>query len=463
MKTISFNGGFAAAIGIIIAAAFFIVGGFFYSQHNKAEETAKNEPTSSSSGIKEETQTPKQETKQAEPVISRQAPKERVLRETPETHIQESNQKSWLQEWLSNQSMNFAAKKERPSWDILTEEEKSKLPDCKSILMTRSPVSVSSIAGIEPIGSANPPEHTLASISTDTYIGVNGMAVELVAPGDMWITMIVPRYGITQDPEDHVIKYAFCKDVYGVVDHVKGFSPEIKKIVDTYQCRNSADKPGSNNCPITVLEKVAAGTPLGIVGGKQGNFNFGTWDLRVTHSFISPWRHGFLTKHSTCPFQYFASPLKEELTAKLESSAGGNCGTVEYDIAGTLQGDWFIGDATPTRPSDWGKLLHFGTSNRAAKQSVISASGIFVTQPTKWVFTASEEGKINRKFSDVTPGSIYCYDNDGTHPDRNYEKGIITGKIIVELTSKTELQIEHQVGLCRNTEWQFTNPFKYQR
>src|SRR3989344_5528259 len=255
------------------------------------------------------------------------------------------------------EKQSIASSSERPGWEILSEKERAELPECGKTLMTVSPVPIDSITGIEPIGSSNPPEHTLASISSDTYIGVTGQGTTkttpLVAPGDMWIILINPRYGITQDPEDHVIKYAFCKDVYGVVDHVKSFSPEMKKLVDSYRC-SYGGTPGDDRCPIMLLTPVKAGTPLGTVGRMQGNFNFGTWDLRVTHRFVSPSRHGFLTKHATCPFDYFAAPLKAELMAKLD---GPSCGSVEHDVKGTLAGDWFIGDASPTRHADWGKLL----------------------------------------------------------------------------------------------------------
>lgn len=358
-----------------------------------------------------------------------------------------------------------SASEQRPSWEILTEKEKAQLPECGSALMTTPPVAMSSITAIEPIGSANPPEHTLASISSDPYISVPGQGTTattpLVAPGDMWVIFIHPRFGVTQDPEDHVIKYAFCKDVYGVLDHVKSFSSEMKNIVDAYQCPRAGAKPGDNDCPVLVLEPIKAGTPLGTVGRMQGNFNFGTWDLRVTHNFVSPARHGFLTKHATCPFDYFAAPLKAELMAKID---GPSCGSVEHDVAGTLAGDWFIGNASPTRYADWGKLLHFGTSNRLADQSVISVSGIIVSQPTKWVFPATTSGTVNRKFADVTSdGAIYCYDNDGNHPQRNFEKGVRSGKFLVQLTSATELKIEHQDGLCGSGTWAFGAPTVYIR
>src|SRR3989338_494291 len=356
----------------------------------------------------------------------------------------------------------------RPGWEILSEKERAKLPTCGSTLMTVSPVPISSITSIEPIGSANPPEHTLASISSDTYIGVTGQGTTettpLVASGDMWIILINPRYGgVTQDPEDHVIIYAFCKDVYGIVDHVKSFSPEMLALINAYPCPYKSTNSGGGSCPSLLMAPVKAGTPLCTVGRMQGNFNFGTWDLRITHTFANLSRHGFRTKHSSCPFDYFASPLKEELMKKIEKSANGMCGSVEHDVLGTLAGDWFIGNASPTRPTDWGKLLYFGPNNRLAGQSVISISGIIVPQPTKWIFEAVSTGSTNRKFEDVHPRAIYCYDNDGNHEYKNLERGTLSGRFLVDLTSATELKIEHQEGLCQNGTLEFEYPTTYIR
>ncbi|MDO8492993.1 MAG: hypothetical protein Q7S19_00390 [bacterium] len=469
MKIICYKRGFAPVIIISFVTVFLIASGYLYSNHGVKEikklDTDKPVVKVATESEKEsEKEVPRQDIGVAE------LPKVAPINQTPQDsgnkkEVRVEDIVNWVNHGFSNKPEDLI--KKRLGWEILSDEERALLPDCENVLMKTSPVPLDSIVGIEPIGSANPPEHTLASISSDTYIAVNGQGTTqttpLVAPGDMWIILITPRYGATQDPEDHTIKYAFCKDVFGVVDHIKGFSPVLKKIVDEYKCPNSSDSPGSNNCPVMVLNKIVEGTPLGTVGRMQGNFNFGTWDLRVTHSFISPSRHGFLTKHSTCPYNYFSSPLREQLLAKLEPTAKGNCGTVEHDITGTLQGDWFIGNASPMRPADWGKLLHFGLNNRFSGESVISTSGMFVSQPTKWIFTANSLGNINRKFNEVVPGSTYCYDNDGNHQYRNNERGITSGRIIVQLTSASELQIEHQDGSCSVGNWEFKNSTHYQR
>lgn len=108
-------------------------------------------------------------------------------------------------------------------------------------------------------------------------------------------------------------------------------------------------------------------------------------------------------------------------------------------------------------------LLFLGYHNIFPDQLVISTSGIFVEQPTKWLIAPESAGRINRRFGEVADDEIYCYDNDGAHEYRNYEKGAQTGRILIQMTNERELKIEYQTGLCNGGAWQFTNPTAYNR
>lgn len=346
----------------------------------------------------------------------------------------------------------------RQTYELITQEERSRLPECGKVLFTKEPVPLDKIVSIEPIGSTSPPEHALASSSTDTYIAVKGQGTtqtaELVAPGDMWITAIMPRYGVTQDPQDHVIHYAMCKDVFGIVDHVKGFSPEMEKLISEYKCPYGGT-PGDNRCPILLLEPVKAGTRLGEVGRLQGNFNFGTWDLRTEHKYPSPKKYGPRSLHSSCPFDYYAEPLKGKLTKFLE---GGKCGTVQTYVKGTLQGEWFFDNVDNRTAGSWFKQIFFGPSNRFSEKEEVSVGGV-ISQPLKWVFTPKSEGKINRKLSDVKAGSgIYCYESGGNF---NYDRGP-KGRILVQVLSDKEMKAEYSAGSCTEP-FEFEKPFTFNR
>lgn len=351
---------------------------------------------------------------------------------------------------------------ESKTFETPSKSEIEQLPECSEVLLTQSPVDINSITAIEPIGSSNPPEHTLPSMSTDVYIFVNTRETEktvpLYAPGNMWLISITPRYGATQDPEDHVIQYAFCKDVYGIVDHVKSFSPEIKEIINNFECKYGG-VPGDNKCPILLFEPIKAGTLLGTVGRLQGNFNFGTWDLRHNNSFIAPEKYNVRALHSTCPFDYYSAELKGQLMNLIDRSDK-KCGTVEYDIPGTLQGEWFYGNAGNNMPGDWVNHLFFGYSNNIPEAAVISVGGVFL-EPTRWMFKPKLTGTKNLAFQYATDDKIYCYENDGNSEYRSYEKGV-TGKILVQMTDPMKLKIEHKSGACSEDE-SFVNPTVYNR
>ncbi len=350
----------------------------------------------------------------------------------------------------------------RNAYEILTEKERALLPECSSTSFTRSPVDIEKITGIEPRGSTNPPEHTLASSSTDTYIFVDTRLTEktvpLYAPADIWITFIRPRYNITSDPEDHVIYYALCKDVYGVIDHLKEFSAEMKEIVANYECKYGG-MPGDEKCPIVLVEPVKAGTPLGIVGRLQGNFNFGTWDMRHNNSFAAPQKYSTKALHSTCPFDYYASPLKEQLI-NLINGKDKNCGTVEYDIAGTAQGEWFYGGVGNNMHGDWFNHLFLGYSNNVPEAAVISVGGV-ISEPLKWMFAPQNSGTKNVGFQYIKDDRIFCYEDDRNGQYKNYEKGP-TGRILIQLVNSTSLKIELQSGTCSGS-YSFVNETVYER
>ena len=353
-----------------------------------------------------------------------------------------------LEEFWNN--TGFGQQQEfRTTYEFPTDRERALLPDCKEVLFTNEPVPMGKIVSIEPIGSVNPPEHALASSSTDTYIAVSEQGkttetVPLYAPGNIWITFVQKKNNATMDPEDYVMHYAMCKDVFGVVDHLKGLSPDMEKLIENYKCPYGGT-PGDNRCPVEVLEPVKAGTEIGRVGRLQGNFNFGTWDLRVNHEYPTPEKYGVRSLHSSCPFDYYAEPLKSQLEDKLISK---RCGTVDTYVKDTLQGEWFYGNATNRMGGDWFYQLFFGPSNIFSDVQVISVGGV-ISEPLKWHITPKNDGKINRNFSQVKAGSgIYCYEPESKYI--NYEKGP-RGKILVEVLSNSEIKAEFQQGSCGGT------------
>ncbi len=330
----------------------------------------------------------------------------------------------------------------RESLEIPSQSEREKLPECSDVLYTVPFVDPDKIREIAPLGSLNPPEHTIPTNHVYSHLDIpreSTQTVSLYLPADAWITHISTGTGMTQDPEDSTVYFAVCKDVVGYFNHIKKLSPEVQKIVNSYQCPQ-----GGSNCFVQVLEPLKKGSYLGEVGRLQGNFDFGTIDLRTQHNFINKERYAKRTLHIQCPFDYYSEDLKEKYYNLLQSKK--NCGKINFDIPGTLQGNWFYGDSREYFGGDWVKHAFFGYDNVNPEKSVISIGGVVVPESSglRWKFSASTTGQNNRKFSNVVPGKVYCYDIDDQD---QFNKGP-SGRILVELENEKQIKLEHQNGDC---------------
>lgn len=268
----------------------------------------------------------------------------------------------------------------------------------------------------------------------------------LVAPGDIWITHVRANYGSTQDSVDYSIHFAICQDVFGYFNHVKEISPALQRIIDAQGCPEGAI-PGSRDCTVQVLEPIAAGAAMGGVGMRQGNFDLGIWDVWEERSTANQERYQGRSLHIRCPLDYFTNVLREALNDLIPEEAEGNCGTVSYDIDGTLQGNWFL-EGVPWAQDD--AAVFFGYDNVDPSQAIVSVGGR-ITKPGKMEFAAQEDGLTNRRFDDVTAGGqVYCYQRDGTGRTESFSEpgNLIEGHILVMLSSASDVQVEHQGGNC---------------
>jgi hypothetical protein len=105
---------------------------------------------------------------------------------------------------------------------------------------------------------------------------------------------------------DYSIHFAVCQDVFGYFNHVKEISPPLQQIVEAQGCPDGAI-PGSRDCPMQVLEPIAAGTAIGSVGKRQGNFDLGIWDVREERSTANQERYRGRSIHIQCSLACFAS------------------------------------------------------------------------------------------------------------------------------------------------------------
>ncbi len=336
--------------------------------------------------------------------------------------------------------------------EIPSGSELSNLPECEQTFFSKMPVNLAEVYEITPLGSLNPPDHTFPTEHTFFHLSAGNESTELFplfAPADVYITSISGGSGLTQDPFDYTIYFALCRNVIGYYNHVKELSEELKAIKENGRCNKNPGNDTYEYCE-NGLDIIKAGAIMGKVGRLQGNFDFGLIDLSKKNDFANPERYGFRSLHVQCPFTYYEESMQKPFFDLIERNDDQPCGVVMQDIPGTLQGNWFQGNASASSGSDWGKYLAFAHNNTDPAKQIVSIGGVF-TSPGKWEFTPQKNGNVNRDFSEVTPGNTICYESSNQQ-----------GKIIVHLASETELKIEKQTGNCSGTNT-FQNPTTYNR
>lgn len=351
----------------------------------------------------------------------------------------------------------------RQSPEIPSDAERATLPECAEKHFSVFPVDLSKVYEIAPLGSVNPPGHTFPTEHTYLHFQAGGTSTTtypLSAPAGVYITSISRGIGFTDDKEDYTIYFALCRDIIGYYNHVKELSPELKKIFDDAntagKCKQNPGDTSYAYCQNS-LNLIKEGSLMGEVGRLQGNFDFGLIDLKKTLNYVNPSRYGKRSLHIQCPYDYYPATMREKFFEKILRNDAQQCGTVAQDVAGTLQGNWFYATARADAGTDWTQYLALVHDNFKPEQQVISIGGVFTTAG-KWYFTPQLSGEVNRRFSDVTNnGKIYCYYG------KDQQENAQPGRILVQLTSATELQIEQQSGSCFSGNFAFGDAKKYQR
>jgi len=121
---------------------------------------------------------------------------------------------------------------------------------------------------------------------------------------------------------------------------------------------------------IAVGARVEAGTLLG------HHSTFPAFDFAVLRStlrlnFVNPLRYGRDTLTSDGPVQYFDEPVRSAIIAKVKRTGGEIDGRIDYDVDGTLSGNWFAEDL-PVEVSGRGGEEYYGVRKLAFARDVFS-------------------------------------------------------------------------------------------
>ncbi len=182
-----------------------------------------------------------------------------------------------------------------------------------SLAFTVSPIDPAVIQYIVPLGQMGPWAHTLPTDHAYVYhhLGVSSFApVPVVAPAAGTINNTYPG---TSGQSKIWVKVNNRYSYY--FDHVI--------------------LAGG----LGVGTRVEAGATIGVSDGIA--FDFAVTDQLTTQGFITPARYGFDSVYAQSPLSFFAEPTRSTLYAKVHRVGADLDGKINFDVAGTLSGNWF--------------------------------------------------------------------------------------------------------------------------
>jgi hypothetical protein len=189
-------------------------------------------------------------------------------------------------------------------------------------VFSQSPIDISAISVIVPLGNLNPPDHTLPT--NHIYFFHPTVAdADVRAPAAGTVTTV--QCGV----DDQL-----------VIAPSPGF--------EFYLAHVRLD------AAIVQGARINAGQHLGVTASAAGAMDLGVINNAVTLSFVRPERYIAGTIHGDSPLKYFADPVRGDLYAKVSRVGSDRDGQISFDVAGRLAGNWFTPDLQPSVTENFG-------------------------------------------------------------------------------------------------------------
>ncbi len=282
-----------------------------------------------------------------------------------------------------------------------------------TLLFTVSPIDVASIQYIVPLGQMRPWAHTLPTDHAYMYHHLKSGAftpVQVLAPAAGTISHTYP----------------------GTDGEVKAWVKVNSRY--TYYFDHVVLAPG-----LTVGSSVSAGTVFGTSPGIA--LDFAVTDQAITQSFIRPARYGQDTLYARSPWPYFTEPLRTSLYARVQRTGADRDGKINFDIDGTLSGNWFdedlpVSQSSANDPSVGGRQLAFARDVWFPDRQRVSVGGFSFTGPYGVPPDAPD-------FATITPASgVVTYQLLNTGEPGGPPGTTQLGLILVQLTDASHLKVE---------------------
>ena len=192
-----------------------------------------------------------------------------------------------------------------------------------TLVFKTSPIDVDQIRFITPLGNLNPPAHGIPTDHIYFYFAdpnaretPEARRTEFRAPADGVITTVFG--GVGQETKVFV-RQTSTFQYY--IDHL---------------------------IPSVALARgmtLTAGQVLGTTGSAYG-IDLGVINDTLTLPFVAPTRYIGDTLHADAPLKYYEEPVRSQLYARVQRLGPEKDGRINYDIAGRLSGNWFVGGQT---------------------------------------------------------------------------------------------------------------------
>tara|TARA_Y100000590_G_scaffold45437_2_gene48229 strand:+ start:327 stop:1433 length:1107 start_codon:yes stop_codon:yes gene_type:complete len=198
------------------------------------------------------------------------------------------------------------------------------------------------ITYIEPMGKMSA-SHVTPTDHLYVYRNVwEGEDTEYVlAPADGWIVSIssneerIARWDSSITVPDHRIVIMHTCSFFTIFIHLGELAPDV--MAHTGEISPDSKWYSIRSTPVPVK----AGEPIAKMG--LTGFDWSVHDTDTILDFVIPDHYeGENWKiHTVDPFQFFEEPLKSDLLSKVVREIEPRAGKIDYDIEGTIAGNWF--------------------------------------------------------------------------------------------------------------------------
>lgn len=415
--------------------------------------------------------------------------KEQVVQETdyqidgPEKTLEHNLSNKLLDQKQTGQNNEITPLKNRyPTTEFIGEGNLADLKSCgdTKILFDRFPVNLEGLAVITPLGSVGSTAHIIPTphlFLRPRRTGQNEaytIETSVFAPADMRIYLMSSVEDVSKTKKfetDYALFFSPCKEAVGYFDHVWDVPEEIIRqyesapelLCNEYTLIYPHGPIDWKFCKKRVAIDVKAGDYLGKTGGegKADVFDFALFDYRnERHPYknVEEWRNIGNTFEEafyvTCPLNYFPETVRAAAEKLLgadgkKRSVKPLCGEVFQDIDGTAQGVWFRDSPEHSPGSRYLSLVHDAVDPTIPV--FVIGEGLESISYGDYFYAVKKEGLVNRDFSEVLPGKVYCFDALSTRISNK-----VSGKILLELSSSRNLKLEKQEGVCESGPWSFS-------